>query len=238
MLSYNSSMTGSDFSNPPKTDDELLHRAQRIAGLTLLQLANQLNEPVPEKLHHAKGWIGQLLEKALGATAGSLPEPDFQQLGIELKTLPVNRNGQPRESTFVCTVPLQNNHDLNWEQSWVRNKLKRVLWVPVESEKNLPVTSRHIGQAILWSPSPDEEQKLKQDWEELMDLVCTGQLSRISAKQGTYLQIRPKAANASSLVNTQDEEGNAAMTLPRGFYLRASFTGKILKHHFHNYSHT
>jgi DNA mismatch repair protein MutH len=232
MLAYNSRMTSSGFISPPNTDDELLHRAQCIAGLTLSQLANQLQEPVPEKLHHAKGWIGQLLEKVLGATAGSLPEPDFQQLGIELKTLPVNRNGQPQESTYVCTVPLQNNHDLDWQQSWVRNKLKRVLWVPIESDKNLPVTERHIGQAVLWSPTAEQEAVLKQDWEELMDLVCTGQLGSISAKQGTYLQIRPKAANASSLVNTEDEEGIASLTLPRGFYLRTAFTGKILKQHF------
>ena len=234
MLTYNIGMTVSTLINPPKTDDELLHRAQQIAGLTLLQLASQLEEPVPSELHHAKGWVGQLLEKALGATAGPLPEPDFQQLGIELKTLPVNSNGQPQESTYVCTVPLQNNHDLDWQQSWVRNKLKRVLWVPIESDKNLPVSSRHIGQAILWSPSSEQESLLKQDWEELMDLICTGQLAGISAKQGTYLQIRPKAANASSLISTADEEGNAALTLPRGFYLRSTFTGQILKDHFHN----
>jgi DNA mismatch repair protein MutH len=211
-----------------------MQRTQAIAGLTLLQLARQLNEPVPEKLNHAKGWIGQLLEKALGATAGSLPEPDFQQLGIELKTLPVNRNGQPRESTYVCTVPLQNNHDLVWHQSWVRNKLKRVLWVPIESDKQIPVTERHIGQAILWSPSPQQEKILQQDWEELMDMVCTGQLAQISARHGTYLQIRPKAANASSLVNTEDEHGQAALTLPRGFYLRTIFTEQILKQGFHS----
>ena len=234
MLPYNSSMSTEPFINPPQSDTELLQRAHNIAGLTLLQLATQLDEPIPGKLHHAKGWVGQLLEKALGATAGSLPEPDFQQLGIELKTLPVNRQGQPRESTYVCTVPLQNNHDLNWQQSWVRNKLKRVLWIPVESEKELSVTERHIGQAILWSPSPEQERVLQQDWEELMDLVCTGQLGNISAKQGTYLQIRPKAANASALVNTADEEGNAALTLPRGFYLRSTFTQQILKHHFHS----
>lgn len=234
MLPYNSSMSTVPFISPPQSDAELLQRAQNIAGLTLFQLATQIDEPIPENLHHAKGWIGQLLEKALGATAGSLPEPDFQQLGIELKTLPVNRQGQPRESTYVCTVPLQNNHDLNWQQSWVRNKLKRVLWIPVESEKELSVTERHIGQAILWSPSPEQERVLQQDWEELMDLVCTGQLGNISAKQGTYLQIRPKAANASALVNTEDEEGNAALTLPRGFYLRSTFTQQILKHHFHS----
>ena len=85
------------------------------------------------------------------------------------------------------------------------------------------------------SPTAEQEAVLKQDWEELMDLIFTGQLARISAMQGTYLLFRPKAANASSLISTDEEEGNAALTLPRGFYLRTSFTGQILRDHFHSW---
>lgn len=233
MLAYNTSMVINSLISPPATETELLQRARQVAGLTLSQLANQLEEQVPEKLHHAKGWVGQLLEKALGATAGSLPEPDFQRLGIELKTLPINRNGQPKESTYVCTVPLQNNHDLSWEQSWVRNKLKHVLWVPIESESTIPVEKRHIGQAVLWSPSARQEAVLKQDWEEHMDKICTGQLATISARDGQYLQIRPKAASSSSVMTTHNEDGQLDLTLPRGFYLRSIFTEQILKAGFH-----
>lgn len=229
MLAYNTSMAIKTSLPPPKTEAELLQRAKQIAGLSLAQLANQLQEQVPSKLHHAKGWVGQLLEKALGATAGSLPEPDFQHLGIELKTLPVNREGQTKESTYVCTVPLQDNHDLTWEHSWVRNKLKKVLWIPVESDKAIAIESRIIGQAFLWSPSVQEESVLKQDWEEHMDKICTGQLSAISARDGQYLQIRPKAASSSSVMSTHNENGQPDLTLPRGFYLRSSFTQQILK---------
>lgn len=232
MLAYNGRMSLMR-PNIPQSESELLERARQIAGMTLGQLATQLDEVVPRSLNHAKGWIGQLLEKHLGATAGNLPEPDFQHLDIELKTLPVNAQGLPRESTYVCTVPLNDNHDLNWEQSWVRHKLKRVLWVPVEAESSIPIAQRHVGQALLWSPSVEQEMVLKQDWEELMDMVCTGQLDNISARQGTYLQIRPKAANARSLMKTADESGNPTLTLPRGFYLRTCFTQQILKDGYH-----
>jgi len=234
MLAYNTSMAINSLISPPTSEAELLQRAKQIAGLNLSQLAHQLQEQTPTKLHHAKGWVGQLLEKALGATAGSLPEPDFQQLGIELKTLPVNRNGQPKESTYVCTVPLKDNHDLNWEHSWVRNKLKRVLWVPIESDKTIAIEQRVIGQAFLWSPSHQEEVILKQDWEEHMDKICTGQLSTISARDGQYLQIRPKAASSNSLMTTDNEDGQPDVTLPRGFYLRSSFTQQILKTAYHH----
>jgi DNA mismatch repair protein MutH len=233
MLAYNTSMAQPVSQTPPTTETELLERARQLAGLRLWQLAEQLDEQVPTKLHHAKGWIGQLLEKALGATAGSLPEPDFQYLGIELKTLPVNRSGQPRESTYVCTVPLQHNHDLSWERSWVRNKLKRVLWVPIEADVSIPVEQRRIGQAMLWSPSPEQEAILRQDWEEHMDKICTGQLATISARDGQYLQIRPKAASSSSVITTHNEEGLLDLTLPRGFYLRTVFTEQVLKTGFH-----
>ncbi|MGC1183416.1 MAG: DNA mismatch repair protein MutH, partial [Legionella sp.] len=37
-----------------------------------------------------------------------------------------------------------------------------------------------------------------------------------------------KAANGKSLCYGFDSEGNKVKTLPRGFYLRSSFTAKIL----------
>jgi DNA mismatch repair protein MutH len=213
--------------SPPLSEADLLANAEEIAGMTLGELATQMKLSVPSSLHAAKGWVGQLIEQSLGATATSLPEPDFQHIGVELKTLPINRHGQPQESTYVCTVPLQDNTGLKWETSWVRRKLQRVLWVPVEAD-----AERRIGMALLWTPSPEQEALLKQDWEELMDLIVTGQLAQISARHGTWLQIRPKAANARALCTTFDEQGVPAETLPRGFYLRPAFTRTLLAQHY------
>lgn len=50
-----------------------------------------------------------LLELYLGAMAGSKPEQDFPELGIELKTIPVDAAGKPLETTFVCVAPLTGN---------------------------------------------------------------------------------------------------------------------------------
>ena len=222
--------------SPPTSEAELLANAEHIAGLSLAELAENMNTTVPASMQNAKGWVGQLLEQCLGATAASLPEPDFQHLGIELKSLPINQQGQPQESTYVCTVPLLDHTGLQWETSWVRRKLQRVLWVPVEADPDLPIAERRIGTALLWSPSVEQEAILKQDWEELMDLVVMGQLGEISAHHGTWLQIRPKAANARVLCTTFDESGAPAETLPRGFYLRPVFTRSLLKQHYQNYS--
>ncbi len=90
----------------PSCKQELLNRVQRLAGLTLAEVANDANIEIPVDLKRNKGWIGLLLEHVLGASASSRPEPDFPTLGIELKTLPINSQGKPLETTFVCVAPL------------------------------------------------------------------------------------------------------------------------------------
>lgn len=215
---------------PPVSEEELCARARAIAGVSLAELAAGLGRSLPGDPRRAKGFVGQLVETALGASAGSLPEPDFQLIGVELKTLPVGAHGRPTESTYVCTLPLE--HDAGptrWQESNVRRKLDRVLWVPVEAARDLPVASRRVGSAILWSPSAEEEGRLRADWEELTDMVVMGRVEEITAHQGTCLQVRPKAADSRARRWGVDEEGRRVRTLPRGFYLRASFTTSILE---------
>ncbi len=215
--------------SPPTSEAELLERARQLAGLTMADLATKFNQAIPKDARSAKGWIGQLVETSLGATASSLAEPDFQLIGIELKTLPLTNSGKPKESTYVCTVPLTKLHEQEWSTSWFKRKLQRVLWLPIEADKQIPLAERHIGNAILWSPNEVETAQLQQDWEELMELVCLGKLDQITSHMGRYLQIRPKGANAKSLTTTLDEEGNTIQTLPRGFYLRPEFTQRIIQ---------
>ncbi|MCK5498576.1 MAG: DNA mismatch repair endonuclease MutH, partial [Gammaproteobacteria bacterium] len=164
---------------------------------------------------------------SLGATASSLPEPDFQHIGVELKTLPLNKNGTPKESTYVCAINL-TRIESQWEESLVKRKLSRVLWLPIEADPDIPLAARRIGSAILWSPDEEQEATLRRDWEELMDMIATGELEQITAHQGQYLQVRPKAANTKALRNGINDEGEEILTLPRGFYLRTSFTRQIL----------
>ena len=173
-----------------------------------------------------------MIEAVLGATAASLPEPDFQLIGVELKTIPIKRDGTPRESTYVCSVPLVCDQNPEWATSNVLRKLRRVLWVPIVTDDGASIAERTLGFPLLWSPDADEENGLRADWEELMDLVCLGQVESITAHHGTYLQIRPKAADSHVRRPGVGEHGARTATLPRGFYLRPGFTGALLARHF------
>lgn len=216
----------------PKSETELLDRARDIAGVSFKELADEANLTVPPDLRRDKGWVGQLLEWHLGAISGSKPQQDFEQLGIELKTIPISYTGKPLETTFVCVAPLMGVQGLTWETSHVRNKLSRVLWVPVEGEREIPLAERRVGSPLIWSPNEAEELQLKTDWEELMELIVLGQVEQITARHGEVLQLRPKAANSRVLTEAYGASGKPIMTLPRGFYLRTQFTAQILEHNF------
>jgi DNA mismatch repair protein MutH len=168
----------------------------------------------------------------LGASAGSKPEQDFAALGVELKTIPIDSQGRPLETTFVCVAPLTGNSGVTWESSHVRHKLQRVLWIPVEGDRAIPLAERRVGAPLLWSPNEEEDRQLRMDWEELMDLIVLGQVERITARHGEVLQLRPKAANSKALTEAIGARGEPILTLPRGFYLKKNFTAALLARHF------
>jgi DNA mismatch repair protein MutH len=209
--------------SPPQNVSELLARAQALSGLSLGQIAerHQVDTYRPHK-----GWAGQLIEIALGATAGSKPEPDFMGLGVELKTLPIDCRGKPTESTFICAAP--RTMEASWRESSIYRKLAKVLWIPILTEKSIPLLERKIGLPIFWSPSQEQEAILKEDWEELSESLMLGKAGGLTAKYGQYLQVRPKAANSRVLIQDVNEEGELCWVVPRGFYLRTCFTREIV----------
>ena len=212
----------------PQTLDELQDRAMSLIGRTLADIADTCAEQVPEHLRRQKGWVGQLLEKALGCTAGSLPMADFPNLGVELKTLPLNANLRVKESTYVCVVPLKDLSAVRFSTSLLWEKMRRVLWIPIEAEGSLPLPHRRVLTPLLWEPNLVQRNQLEQDFNEHMEHIALGQIEEINARAGEVLQIRPKAANARQLTEAIGPDGQLIQTLPRGFYLRPSFTQSML----------
>ncbi|MDM7861675.1 DNA mismatch repair endonuclease MutH [Alteromonas sp. ASW11-36] len=219
-------------STPPQSIEELWQRANQLAGLSLGDLAALAGIEMPSDFRRQKGFSGQLLELWLGASAGSKPEQDFPELGVELKTLPLSATGTPSETTYVCYAPLLGQERIDWEASNVRNKLHCVLWIPIDGEREIPPAQRQIGTPILWQPSDEQLAQLRADWEELMERISLGEIEQITARHGQYLQLRPKAADGSKVTDAIGADGRLIKTRPRGFYLRKSFTQQILDNHF------
>jgi DNA mismatch repair protein MutH len=210
--------------------DALLTAARGLAGYTVAELARAVCQGLPADPLRDKGFIGRVAERALGLHELIAPPSaaDFGALGVELKTLPVNRALRPRESTFVCYVQLAQLVETPWEQSRVAEKLARVLFLPVESAPGLGFERRRIGRAFMWAPDAQQTALLRADYAELAQRVQDGHAEALDARVGRVLQLRPKAANGGVRVRMTDGDGLPWRMQPRGFYLRASFTQQLV----------
>jgi DNA mismatch repair protein MutH len=206
---------------------QLLSLAHTLAGRTLSEVALGLNLPLPAAPSRAKGFVGGLIERALGAPRVSREPTDFPS--CELKTLPVDGLGRPRESTFVCCVTLAQLRETPWEASRVRAKLARVLFVPVEAAAELTHPERRVGRAFLWQMGAEQEALLRDDYALLAERVAQCDVEKTDARWGRVLQIRPKGAHAGVRTRAHDLDGVPLRVQPRAFYLRASFTRELLQ---------
>ena len=218
---------------PPHDEHELRVRAQLLAGRTLGDVARALGVTLSNDAVRTKGKTGELLERALGASGGSLAAHDFPHLAIELKTIPVDERGVPRESTYVCTVALADADAAEWRTSWVRAKLSHVLWIPVVSPTGAPPEERRVGSPLFWRPTREQDEVLGADFDDLIGAIGVGGIEGLTARTGRWLQVRPKAADASARTVAYGPGGERITTVPRGFYLRARFTGAILRDEAH-----
>ncbi|MBP9723067.1 MAG: hypothetical protein KBD64_07950 [Gammaproteobacteria bacterium] len=227
--------------NQSSAISNILIKAQSLRGYTLGELTDYLNinnnynkifnnKIINNKLVNKKGLTGQIVEYLLGATAQSKPMPDFPELGLEVKTLPIDLSGRPLETTYICTVPLVSSETSSeFQCSVLYQKTQHILWVPIiisEKNKNF-FNQRTIGNAFLWQPNATQISLIQQDWTELTEMIITGQIEKITSHYGKVLQIRPKAANSRVITQGLNLEGATIATLPRGFYLRTSFTSEI-----------
>ena len=221
--------------------DRLVRHARALVGVSLADLADGLGLPVPIGNLRTKGWSGQIIERELGAGDGGERGPDFSELGVELKTVPVTAALVPLESTAVCQIDPIAIAAESWVTSYVRRKLDQVLFVALEVPgQGAPggktvgavgaVGDRRVRAVVLWSPSAAEEATLAADFELFVArFFRTGQAASITGHHGQALQVRPKGRNAADLRRAYGPDGREIRVGKCGFYLRPSFVGRILQ---------
>jgi len=198
----------------PISMNELMIRSRALNGITVGELASMLHIPLPVNSRYAKGFVGQLAEIALGATAGAKPVQDFINLNVELKTIPILKNCRPAQNTHVCILEHRHIRNQTFENSNFYNKIKQVLWLPVEGDTSIPLCERHFGAAFLWKPDERQYDILRNEWEEIMEFVTVNGIDKISSDIGENVLLAPC--------------GGSKNNYQYGFYLRKKFTSEII----------
>lgn len=207
-----------------KTEAELLNKAQSLKGKTISDLLEG------NDIIKGKGAIGNLIEEyGFGLPNNNDAEPDFKNLGIELKVFPLKKlsKGQltAKERTKICSINYKGLIKENWPDSHARNKLKKILFVFYLYDKSFPVKSK-ILDFLLFELEKSNEPLLKEDWEITKNEVSQGRAHLLSESQNKVLAA--SRSGAGKLPENQWPE-QPIQTLSvrarqRAFSLKPSFT--------------
>ena len=218
--------------NAPENEEDLIKRAFSLTGKKIVELCEPFNKFFNEKSKKSKGYLGKILEMYLGASAGNLPIPDFPNLKIELKILPLNKNMLPKSNVKICynsNMPTQSNY--KWDSSIVKLKLNKVLWIPIEADSSIPLRERRICHPFL-SHLKDYENIIKEDYKNITYFLFSGKMEYISANLGKYLILQSISSN-KNLTNYFNFDGDLIRTNFKAFYLKKNYLRKIIYENLH-----
>ena len=175
-----------------------------------------------------KGWSGQVIEHELGVATGGARGPDFEALGIELKTVPVTPVAAARIDGGLPIDPIAIAGE-SWETSYAREAGARVLFV---AEVSRPARARWATGASRpcgWRRRPTR----KRCCAPTSSCSCASTGPRDAPPRSPVTSARrcrsdPKGAMRADLRAAYDAGGPAHARRQAGFYLRPAFVARIL----------
>lgn len=231
-------------------EERTLSSLSQFEGLSLASVAARMDIP----LKGGKALAASIIKRSLGFQNVNAKIREFEQLGIDVKTLHLrNRDGLPFESVSFPVVDLRELVEQDWEGvdledgtvvkegSDLVDQLQRILFVPTYSDRrDDPQKERRLGRAFFWSPSSDELGIIKEEWEMFREEVregraaydrpCgeRGRTNRLThSRQTRILHMRPHGRNACD--EYEDPRGNRVTK--QCFWLNAAFVWQLVNVH-------
>lgn len=174
-----------------------------------------------------KTGVGHLVEWFLGKPPNSSDEPDIPELGIEVKTIPLELRGKgikslgPKEPTSLTMIDFARVAEQEWNQAYVRKKLQRILWVPYVhdyDDKRL----HSFREPFLWTPPEGDLPQYEEDYGIVRTTIREGRPHELSEQLSVVLAARRKGQKGS----TTTYLGVKAST--RAWALKSAYTGTLL----------
>jgi DNA mismatch repair endonuclease MutH len=214
------------------TLEELLRQAKKLKGKTVDFLLKH------KEFDSGKGAIGNIIEReGFGIANNNESRPDFPELGVELKVLPLKRDTKNRltvkERTKICSINYMNLINEKWVSSHAKNKLNKILFIFYEYNQKNPRHSKVIDY-YLFNLDESDEPLLKSDWERTKREVELGRAHSLSESQNVVLAASRSGAGKlpESKWPEQPNQRIQKNARQRAFSLKPSFT-KTLWHEVH-----
>jgi len=209
-------------------------------GMSLGEIAKKNNIKI--KLT-AKNAVPIIFKNIIGLKSHKSKIKEFEQFGIQIKTVPVNKNNSfmPYEAMSFPAISLEEfSQEENYYDSDLYNYLSRIFIIPIHrntrNAKSSPIEKRTLERPFFWSPSDIELDIIQKEWKNYQNEVKDGKAKVIEIKNGRettgltkskdteIIHMRPHASN------NQDRDcykGNSIVK--QSFWLNTKFVQKIIQ---------
>ncbi|MDP3436203.1 MAG: Sau3AI family type II restriction endonuclease [Bacteroidales bacterium] len=211
----------------PKDKKSVIDYAKLLKEKTLRQICD------PHILEHnylGKGNFGQILEKFyFGYEPNSKSEPDFIEIGVELKTSPLkqlkNNEYRSKERLVLNIINYLDVVNQQFENSDFWKKNSNILLIFYLHQAGYDILDYLIKLVDEWNfPSTDLEI-IKKDWELIKQKVADGKAHELSEGDTFYLGACTKGANANSIRKQPNSDIHAKQ---RAYSLKQGYVNHII----------
>ncbi len=203
----------------------ILRHASLLKGKTLRTLGMKGELDIDS--YKGKGSFGQVLEEGFfHIENNSSPEPDFKEVGMELKTTPMKYSGDKKVSKERLVLNIINYMDAP-EKGWrmFADKNSDLLIVFYLWEKDIEFLDYRILKTVRWRFPEDDLRIIREDWNVIEGMIKDGRADQLSERLTRYL-----AACTKGVGHDRDLREQPFSDVPakqRALSLKSSYMNKV-----------
>lgn len=202
--------------------------AQKLKNKTLRETCG---EEIEQHGYSGKGNFGQILEKYyFGYEPNSVAEPDFIEVGIELKSSPLKtlKNGEYRskERLVLNIINYLEVYKEEFEKSTFWKKNAHLLLVFYLHDKDLSLLDYIIKLVDLWEYPEEDLKVIRRDWEYINQKIREGKAHELSEGDTFYLGACTKGSTA--LKSFRDQPFSSEKAKQRAYSLKQGYVNHII----------
>lgn len=208
--------------------DSIVSYAAQLVGKTLRETTGVQHI---DSMATRKGTLGNAIEYYyFKFNPNSDPNPDFNEVGIELKTTPLKRTKKgdivSKERLVLSMINYMEVVNETWETSAVIKKSSKILLLSYLYDPDLDPVDYEFYLAELWSIPEEDLYTIRRDWETVVDKIRRGLAHEISSGDTLYLEACTKAANSEV---RRPQPFSDIPAKPRAWALKQSYMTTVTK---------
>ena len=206
----------------PNDADSIVEYAQKLVGHSLREAIDVQALQSPKQRRGS--WGNAVEEYYFKYDLNSDSNPDFAQVGMELKTTPLKMTGKGEYSAKERLVLTMINYmevvGEDFEHSHLLDKAKDILLISYLWNSGEDPLDYKVLVADRWHIPSEDLPQIKKDWETVVQKVREGRAHEISGSDTVYLEACTKAADSTV---RRPQPFSDILAKPRAWALKASY---------------